>query len=69
VESPCCGVCRIESASGLCVGCLRTLDEIACWTALAPKARATVLSRLATRRLAAEEGGASSRGGEDAQAW
>ncbi|HUD31901.1 MAG TPA: DUF1289 domain-containing protein, partial [Variovorax sp.] len=26
VPSPCISVCRIDAASGLCTGCLRTLD-------------------------------------------
>jgi uncharacterized protein len=29
--SPCNSICRIDPASGLCEGCLRTLDEIAGW--------------------------------------
>ena len=29
--SPCLSVCRMDAASGLCEGCLRTLDEIAAW--------------------------------------
>jgi len=31
MASPCVSVCRMDAASGLCVGCLRTLDEIARW--------------------------------------
>jgi len=31
VESPCTSVCTIDSATGLCAGCYRTLDEIAGW--------------------------------------
>ena len=34
VPSPCINVCRIDAASGLCVGCARTLDEIAAWSSL-----------------------------------
>ena len=29
--SPCMSVCVMDEASGLCQGCLRTLDEIAQW--------------------------------------
>lgn len=29
-SSPCVGVCRLDAA-GLCIGCRRTLDEIARW--------------------------------------
>lgn len=32
VPSPCLSVCRMDMASGLCEGCLRTLDEIAGWS-------------------------------------
>ena len=32
VPSPCISVCRMDAASGLCEGCLRTLDEIAAWS-------------------------------------
>jgi predicted Fe-S protein YdhL (DUF1289 family) len=32
VPSPCINVCRMDEASGWCEGCLRTIDEIACWS-------------------------------------
>ena len=31
VPSPCISVCRMDEASGLCEGCMRTLEEIAAW--------------------------------------
>ena len=31
LPSPCVSVCRMDAASELCEGCLRTLDEIAAW--------------------------------------
>ncbi len=31
VPSPCISVCRMDDASGLCLGCFRTLDEIIEW--------------------------------------
>jgi len=37
--SPCISVCRLDASSGLCVGCLRTLDEIAAWGSLDDDAR------------------------------
>ena len=30
--SPCIGVCELDSESDLCVGCLRTSQEIAIWS-------------------------------------
>ncbi|MDO8299741.1 DUF1289 domain-containing protein [Lacisediminimonas sp.] len=29
--SPCIDICRMEQHTGLCVGCLRTIDEITAW--------------------------------------
>jgi predicted Fe-S protein YdhL (DUF1289 family) len=52
VASPCISVCRIDQSSGLCVGCLRTLDEIAGWGALDDPARRDVLRAVAVRRAA-----------------
>ena len=40
VASPCTKVCTMDPASGLCIGCLRTLEEIACWGAMADEERA-----------------------------
>ncbi len=33
ISSPCIGVCTLD-ARGCCIGCLRTLDEIAAWGSL-----------------------------------
>ena len=35
LPSPCISVCRMDPASGLCQGCLRTIDEIVAWGSLA----------------------------------
>jgi uncharacterized protein len=32
LPSPCVSICRVDEASGFCVGCLRTIDEIAHWS-------------------------------------
>ena len=32
VPSPCISICRIDTESGFCEGCLRTIDEIAAWS-------------------------------------
>ncbi len=49
VPSPCISVCRMDTASGLCAGCLRSLDEIAAWSTLHDAARRDVWSRIAQR--------------------
>lgn len=50
VPSPCIDVCRMDPRSGWCVGCLRTLEEIAGWAGLDDDAKRAVLARLAERR-------------------
>jgi len=62
VPSPCTNVCRIDPASGLCEGCLRTIDEIAAWGALDDGARREVWKRLAGRREALADAGDTTRG-------
>ena len=51
VASPCTRVCRIDDPSGLCIGCLRTLDEIVRWGSMDEAGRRRVRSALPTRRL------------------
>jgi predicted Fe-S protein YdhL (DUF1289 family) len=31
VASPCIGVCTVDTTRSLCIGCLRTLQEIGAW--------------------------------------
>ncbi|MDE2147163.1 MAG: DUF1289 domain-containing protein [Burkholderiales bacterium] len=50
--SPCIGVCRMDASSGLCAGCLRTLEEIAAWSVLDEAGRRGVWRLLAQRRAA-----------------
>lgn len=51
VESPCVKICVMDDA-GLCVGCARTLDEIAGWGSYSAERRRTIMSALAGRRPA-----------------
>lgn len=50
VPSPCIQICIIEPDDGLCVGCARTLDEIASWGAMSNDARRAVMNVLPKRR-------------------
>jgi uncharacterized protein len=49
IESPCVKVCVIHEETGLCLGCYRSLDEIASWSALAPETRRGILAELPSR--------------------
>lgn len=61
VPSPCVSVCRMEPDTGLCTGCLRTLDEIAGWGASSDADKRSVWVAIAARRAAR-----ASPGGEPA---
>jgi predicted Fe-S protein YdhL (DUF1289 family) len=50
VPSPCINICRMDAASGLCEGCLRTIDEIAAWGSMADGDKRSVWQRLDERR-------------------
>lgn len=50
VGSPCTGVCRMDPGTGWCLGCARTLDEIAAWSTLDDPARRAVWQRLPPRQ-------------------
>ena len=52
VPSPCVDICRMNPASGLCEGCLRTLDEIGAWSRLDDDGKRAVWRQLALRRAA-----------------
>ncbi|MBM3556290.1 MAG: DUF1289 domain-containing protein [Alphaproteobacteria bacterium] len=48
--SPCTGVCRLDGATGWCLGCQRSIDEIAAWGEMSVETRRATLLRLAERR-------------------
>ena len=52
VKSPCVEVCQLDAGLGTCVGCLRTLDEIARWSGMDDAERKAVLAALPARRVA-----------------
>ncbi|MFX1763258.1 DUF1289 domain-containing protein [Paraburkholderia sp. A1RI-2L] len=47
--SPCINVCRMHEPSGLCEGCLRTIDEIVAWSTLDHAAKRAVWDAIETR--------------------
>jgi len=50
MKSPCNKVCIIDERTGLCKGCLRTLDEIGRWGAMDDAQREQVLAQLEKRK-------------------
>jgi uncharacterized protein len=50
VASPCVDICRLD-AQGLCIGCRRTLSEIAEWSQASDARRLEIWSALKTRAL------------------
>lgn len=49
IPSPCTKVCKIDPASGRCIGCARTMDEIGRWQYLGAAVKQALLADLATR--------------------
>jgi predicted Fe-S protein YdhL (DUF1289 family) len=50
ITTPCTKVCYIDDASGLCLGCFRTMTEIAAWAGLGELRRAELMAELPGRR-------------------
>ena len=49
VPSPCVNLCRVDQ-EGLCLGCFRSLDEIARWSRMAESEKSSVIAALDERR-------------------
>ena len=50
-ESPCVGICTLDETD-ICLGCYRTLDEIASWEDLDVARHEAILSELPSRSRA-----------------
>ena len=63
VQSPCVRVCVIHPEARLCVGCYRSLDEIAEWSRMTPERRAEIVAELPARapQLTKRRGGRNAR--------
>jgi hypothetical protein len=49
MESPCVKICTYLPGAGLCLGCGRTLEEIAGWTAMSDAERRRIMCELPER--------------------
>jgi predicted Fe-S protein YdhL (DUF1289 family) len=56
IKSPCNKVCTVDPASALCVGCGRTLAEIAGWIGFSADERARIMAELPGRLAALAKG-------------
>ncbi|AWB48239.1 DUF1289 domain-containing protein [Gemmobacter aquarius] len=63
VQSPCVKLCTIHPAERICVGCLRSIDEISAWSRMTATERTAIMAELPSRapRLAKRRGGRMGR--------
>jgi predicted Fe-S protein YdhL (DUF1289 family) len=50
IATPCVKVCVVDGESGLCLGCFRTLPEVAGWGRLGDAERDAIMAELPSRR-------------------
>lgn len=50
IATPCVKICVVDGESGLCLGCQRTLAEVAGWTGYSDAERAEIMVQLPARR-------------------
>lgn len=48
--TPCIGICKIDPVTRLCLGCLRSIDEIASWSSITDQQRLEIMQQLETRK-------------------
>jgi predicted Fe-S protein YdhL (DUF1289 family) len=63
IDSPCVKLCVVHPEERMCVGCYRTIDEIATWSRMTPEARKAIMADLPERAplLARRRGGRMAR--------
>jgi predicted Fe-S protein YdhL (DUF1289 family) len=49
--SPCVGICKLNEATTHCLGCKRTLEEIASWRDYSSQQRQHILQQLSSRQI------------------
>jgi len=50
IESPCVNTCKIDRNTSFCIGCYRTLQEIAAWSRLAESEKVAILKGVKLRK-------------------
>ncbi|MCJ7527609.1 MAG: DUF1289 domain-containing protein [Methyloceanibacter sp.] len=49
METPCVNICLLDSETGLCVGCGRSIAEIAGWASMSDSERRAIMATLSER--------------------
>lgn len=62
VVSPCINVCRMDDRTGWCLGCFRTIEEIAVWSRATDDRRLQILLAVERRRFEHDPAGCASGG-------
>jgi len=52
IETPCVKICTVDARQGVCLGCGRTIDEIARWAGMSSAERSHIMNELPERRTA-----------------
>ena len=55
VDSPCIGICQLDLAADLCIGCFRTRDEVAVWGTASDEVKRDILAKTQERRVDSKE--------------
>jgi predicted Fe-S protein YdhL (DUF1289 family) len=49
LDTPCVNLCLLDAETGLCIGCCRTIDEIAPWATMSDRERRAIMAGLPER--------------------
>ena len=65
IDSPCIKLCTVHPAERICIGCYRSIAEIAGWGRMTPEERRAIMADLPSRapRLRQRRGGRAARTG------
>jgi predicted Fe-S protein YdhL (DUF1289 family) len=55
LETPCVNICLLDQEAGTCIGCGRTLAEIAQWAAMSDAERRAIMTELPARMASFEQ--------------
>ena len=55
VKSPCVAVCKIDYESGYCIGCKRTIEEIANWSILNNQQKKKILTKVKSKNTSKQK--------------